>query len=348
MKHSIKKSILSLLLINTIFAGSSLQTYANTNYLTGASTWAVSQIQEAYDNNLLTNLSDITSDYQAPITREQFCRLIMNCYDSLGGNRPTNITSKFTDTTNNQVLSANQLGIVSGMSTEIFSPEAYITREQLAKMAKSTMDLFQDTTLTTQSVNFKDSDSISNWALESVIFAQQEGLLVGDTNGNFMPLDNLSCEQAILVTLRIFDNVTANTPANTVDLSPTAVYEKITSLESEYPSKTPWNNSYSYSPITGYYSTAYGCAGFAHMLSDEAFNNLPERKIYSFDEIRVGDILRINMDTHSVIVLGIEGDTITIAEGNMNSSVLWGRTLSHSSLKSKYHESEYVLTRYPQ
>ena len=58
--------------------------------------------------------------------------------------------------------------------------------------------------------------------------------------------------------------------------------------------------------------------------------------------MRVGDILRINGDTHSVIVIGTDANGVTIAEGNYNYSVNWGRTLSWDDVKN----ADYMLTRY--
>ena len=58
--------------------------------------------------------------------------------------------------------------------------------------------------------------------------------------------------------------------------------------------------------------------------------------------MRVGDILRINGDTHSVIVIGTDANGVTIAEGNYNYSVHWGRTLSWDDVKN----ADYMLTRY--
>lgn len=48
-------------------------------------------------------------------------------------------------------------------------------------------------------------------------------------------------------------------------------------------------------------------AGFAFILSDAAFGSTPCKMGYDINEIRVGDILRINDNTHSVVVLAIDG-----------------------------------------
>ena len=81
------------------------------------------------------------------------------------------------------------------------------------------------------------------------------------------------------------------------------------------------------------------------ILSDAAFGDREGRQIspFRFGSVRVGDILRINGDTHSVIVLEVNSDSVVIAEGNYNSSVHWGRTLSRQVVES----ASYLITRYP-
>lgn len=82
------------------------------------------------------------------------------------------------------------------------------------------------------------------------------------------------------------------------------------------------------------------------MLSDAAFGSLPARKYYDYTQVRVGDILRLNNDSHSVIVLNVNADSYTIAEGNFNSKVHWGRVLKKSEVMNG--TTTYALTRYPE
>lgn len=109
----------------------------------------------------------------------------------------------------------------------------------------------------------------------------------------------------------------------------------------EYPEGTEFTNA-DFRPFNGgIYSGGFGCAGFAFMLSDAAFGDRPAKKIYSTDNIRVGDIIRINNDGHSVIVLAVDGDDIVVAEGNFNKSVHWGRVLNRKTMRFTY-----LMTRY--
>ena len=90
---------------------------------------------------------------------------------------------------------------------------------------------------------------------------------------------------------------------------------------------------------------AYGCAAFAGMLSDAAFGSLPAREYKSYNNIRVGDVLRVNYGHHSVIVLEAGTDQITVAEGNYGGKVHWGRTIKLSEIRNG--STTYGVTRYP-
>ena len=105
-------------------------------------------------------------------------------------------------------------------------------------------------------------------------------------------------------------------------------------LQSEYPEGTPWTNAntYSWGPdvamTLGYGGFGGGgCQAFAMLASDAAFGNAPAYKFTDPAYISAGAILRINNDSHSVVVLKVDGNMITIAEGNYNSSVHWGRVI---------------------
>ena len=91
-------------------------------------------------------------------------------------------------------------------------------------------------------------------------------------------------------------------------------------LTDEYKEGTAWTNEAPYSDSVGYYDwkgglldgkkiRAVGCVAFAFILSDAAFGSLPARMytacVFSFEDIKAGDILRVNNDTHTMIVLEV-------------------------------------------
>ncbi len=144
----------------------------------------------------------------------------------------------------------------------------------------------------------------------------------------------------------IYDNPASDYPVSKPVLSPDDVYRVMTALKAQYPEGMRWTNDNYYEWKGGIYSGGYGCVGFAFILSDEAFGKLPARLIkdYSVSDIRVGDILRMNNDTHSVVVLSIDESGAVIAEGNYNNSVHWGRKISSAELE----KLTYIMTRYPE
>lgn len=115
-------------------------------------------------------------------------------------------------------------------------------------------------------------------------------------------------------------------------------------LQKDYPEGMPWTNDNVYTS-QAVRVIGHGCEGFALICSDAVFGDYPVSRTHSdFDSIQVGDLLRINHDTHTVIVLEKRADSVIVAEGNYNSSIHWGREISRQSLV----DGELVVrTRYP-
>ena len=111
---------------------------------------------------------------------------------------------------------------------------------------------------------------------------------------------------------------------------------------------TPYTNDNYYKWRGGYYRGGYGCAGFCFKLSDTAFERNPavmqDISYYkSASQIKVGDIIRMDYDTHSVIALKIENDRVIVGEANYNKSIHWGRQISFAEIKKTGNN---IMTRY--
>lgn len=119
--------------------------------------------------------------------------------------------------------------------------------------------------------------------------------------------------------------------------------KRITALQKKYPEGLSWtneNNEYYWSATNCY---CYGCIAFAGEVSDKVFGkNAKVTTHKDFDKIKVGDHIRIG-GYHSVIVWKKAKDSVTVVEGNYNSSVHWGREITRSELKA---EGFYVDSRY--
>ncbi|MCI9080614.1 MAG: leucine-rich repeat protein [Lachnospiraceae bacterium] len=139
------------------------------------------------------------------------------------------------------------------------------------------------------------------------------------------------------------------------------VYDSMTGLKKDkkYSEGAPWTNSTPYGkdgPDGSYYqfkggkvnggSLGVGCAAFAFLLSDAAFGNLPAYTYnhgdFKFEDVKTGDILRIN-NSHFVVVLEKRAGGVIVAEGNYNKSVHWGRAMSGSEVEN----ANFIVSRYP-
>ena len=136
------------------------------------------------------------------------------------------------------------------------------------------------------------------------------------------------------------------------DVTPEEAYDAMVALRGQYPNGMRWtNDNYYHSSVLG---GGYGCAGFAFILSDAAFGDSLATEFYDLSEARVGDILCVNNGAHYVIVLEVRSSSFVVAEGNINSSIYWGREISFSSTRpgfvygiTRYGDSQPVDTRFP-
>ncbi|MCM1288654.1 MAG: Ig-like domain-containing protein [Clostridium sp.] len=136
-----------------------------------------------------------------------------------------------------------------------------------------------------------------------------------------------------------------NVYASYSTISSDEAYNRMIAIMPQYPTGMTWTNDNSYTWNCGW--QAWGCMGFAHLVSDAAFGNAGFRTLSDisgdwFDAIRVGDVLRVPSN-HSVTVLQIYDDYVVVAEGNASSTIRWGRTISKDTINS---ECSYIETRY--
>ena len=193
------KRLLSLILVIILsFSTVSINVSASTT----PSDWALDEVNNAISIGLVTD--SVQADYQADITREQFCEMVIRAYEKISNNTAEMGNITFSDTDNAEILKAANLGIVSGYGGGIFAPDDLITREQIATMLVRMID----SAVTYENVSiynnnyFADASSISDWAVSSVNFAYDKRLMQGVGDNRIDPQANTTCEQAILLVYR--------------------------------------------------------------------------------------------------------------------------------------------------
>lgn len=104
------------------------------------------------------------------------------------------------------VLAAKKLGIINGNKNK-FMPESNITRQDMAvivanilKNAKIKINSNKESLL-----SFKDTNSISEYAQDSMAILVNSGILVGDKNNKLKPKAYISRAEASAIISRLYD-----------------------------------------------------------------------------------------------------------------------------------------------
>lgn len=175
--------------------------------------WALREVNLARMGGIITDA--VTENYQASITREQFCELVVKLYEKLTDMAGDSTGNIFTDTDNPEVLKAYNIGIIKGVTDTEFAPLNNISRQEICTMLVRCIDkAMEDEDVDKYNQNvFADIGSIKDWALPSVQYAFDNGIMQGvgvNKVGEKMinPLGNTTCQEAILLTYRVYARYT--------------------------------------------------------------------------------------------------------------------------------------------
>jgi hypothetical protein len=191
----------------------------------------------------------------------------------------------------------------------------------------------------------------------AVLYTNSETQILLDADLNTVVLDKVDADLPILVT-----GITSNgyfrinladqtfyipgiglSAEKSADALYNNVYNVLIAQKAIFPEGMHWTNDDYYEWNGGTFIGGYGCAAFAFYLSDAAFGTNPATIHRDYNNIKVGDILRVYNDTHSVVVLEVKSNSVIVAEGNYNSSIHWGREMKKSEIIDDY---SYIMTRY--
>lgn len=169
------------------------------------SEWAQSDVNLALNDNLL-DTAMLGSDYTQNISRLQFCSVAVKLAEELTGKTlPAASDGTFTDTDNLYVLKAYATGITSGTGNDAFSPNATLTRQEMATFIYRTLRYVEQnsdysyTDYTSKLSDYTDSWSVQSWATEAMAFMNALDLIKGTTDTTLNPDGTCTIEQAVAV-----------------------------------------------------------------------------------------------------------------------------------------------------
>lgn len=170
--------------------------------------WAAEEVEAAIALGLVPQ--DLQNQYEAEITRAEFCRLAVACLNEAdrvnGWNLTPDASVSFTDTSDADVLTAVGLGIVKGDGTGLFYPDQGITRQEAAVMLYNTLKAM-GAPIQSVGSSFADQESIASWAQEAVSAIVGWGVMGGTGGGGFSPLTPYSRQQAYVTMYRLLSSV---------------------------------------------------------------------------------------------------------------------------------------------
>lgn len=153
-----------------------------------AEEWYGDAVATVYAQGLMMGTAEDTFAPELVATRG----MVVSILHRLAGS-PTVSAEVFEDVTADDwygqaVAWAASEGIASGTSAETFSPNAAVTREQLAALlCNFAAQQGMDTTARSDLSSFDDAETVSDWAQDAVSWAHAEGLLAGTSATTLSP-----------------------------------------------------------------------------------------------------------------------------------------------------------------
>lgn len=171
-----------------------------------AEDWYGDAVAAVYARGLMTGTAEDTFAPELAATRG----MVVSILHRLAGS-PTVNAEVFEDVAvddwyGQAVAWAASEGIASGTSAETFSPNAAVTREQLAALlCNFATQQGMDTTARSDLSSFDDAATVSDWAQDAVSWAHAEGLLAGTSATTLSPRGEATRAQLAAMLVRFSD-----------------------------------------------------------------------------------------------------------------------------------------------
>ena len=172
------------------------------------SDWFYDDVAFVYENGLFSGTDSRSFSPNASMTRAMLVTVLYR----LEGEPTVTGRSSFTDVRSGAyyekaVIWAAANGIVTGTDSTSFSPDAKVTREQLAAILYRYAQYRKlDTDASAKLNSFTDADSVSAYASEALGWAVSEGLING-ASGKLMPKGDATRAQVAAILHRFVKNV---------------------------------------------------------------------------------------------------------------------------------------------
>lgn len=171
-----------------------------------AEDWYGDAVAEVYARGLMTGTAEDTFAPELVATRGMVVSILHRLAGSPTVNAEVFADVAIDDWYGQAVAWAASEGIASGTNAETFSPNAAVTREQLAALlCNFAAQQGVDTTARSDLSCFDDAATVSDWAQDAVSWAHAEGLLAGTSATTLSPQGEATRAQLAAMLVRFSD-----------------------------------------------------------------------------------------------------------------------------------------------
>ena len=150
-----------------------------------AGAWYEDSVKYVYENKLMLGTTDDTFTPDGTMTRAMFVTVL---YRMAGSPSVEGLSVSFKDVPEDYwaydaIAWALNKGVVNGFSADEFKPKQAITREQLVAM----LYRYSGNPEVSGELSFSDAASVCDWAVNPILWACQNKIVQGYTDGSFAP-----------------------------------------------------------------------------------------------------------------------------------------------------------------
>lgn len=173
--------------------------------------WYYNSVKYAFEKGLMIGVSDTEFAPDSEVTRAMFVTVLYRMENEPDMSNEI-FVYPFEDVDaqswyGSAVYWARTNGIVKGYSDMEFAPDDNITREQMAAIVYRYAEFKGCDTSISRELPYSDSISVSDYAREAVVWNTDNGILQGNEDNTFAPLDYTTRAQAAAVFERIVKNL---------------------------------------------------------------------------------------------------------------------------------------------
>ncbi len=166
----------------------------------GSYQWAKESIEGLANKGIVSGKEDGKFYPQDKVTRSEFVKMLVLSLGIAGGDRSFSFDDvRATDWDYKYIKAAYGAGVVNGISENLFGGSDYITRQDMAVMIYRALEVIGKAPVEKSTVEFADNADIAGYASDNVYALKYAGIMKGDENGNFNPVNPANRAEAAMV-----------------------------------------------------------------------------------------------------------------------------------------------------